>query len=351
MKKLLLIVFLAILIQVSLQSQTCLPNGIVFNTQVQVDSFQINYPDCNTIEGNVEITGANINNLSGLDVLIGIEGDLFIGYCTGLSNLAGFDNLTYIGQDLRIYMNTSILSLTGLDNISEIGQNLRITNNETLDDISALSNLTSVGSNLRVYGNTDLTTLTGFDNLVSVGDNLRITNNNALTSISALINVTSIDGELAIDNNDALESLEGINNISTESITDLVIRNNLMLSYCEVTSVCNYLSNPNGNISLHSNTINCNSIDEVTSLCALAITENISNKFSVFPNPANEKLNILNKHNLIISEVSIYNILGNRFIHKKNIVNPIDINMLSQGIYFVEIISGKSKTWEKLVIE
>lgn len=351
MKKLSLVILLAILLQVPLFSQSCLPDGIVFNTQVQVDSFQINYPDCYTIEGDVEITGNDINNLVGLEVLTRIDGDLFVGYCTALDALTGFDNLSYIGQTLRIYMNSSLLSLSGLDNVTEIGQNLRITNNETLDDISALSNLTSVGENLRVYENPGLTTLTGLDNVTSVGDNLRITNNNALTSISALINVTSINGELAIDNNDVLESLDGIDNISPASITDLVIRNNLMLSLCEVVSVCNYLSNPNGDISLHSNAVNCNSINEVISLCASAIPENTTSRFIVFPNPANEKLNILNIHNLIISEVSIYNVLGNRFVHEKDVVNPIDITLLSQGLYFVEIISNKSKTWEKLIIE
>jgi hypothetical protein len=36
-------------------SQGCLPEGITFTTQAQIDSFQINYPGCNAVEGNVII--------------------------------------------------------------------------------------------------------------------------------------------------------------------------------------------------------------------------------------------------------------------------------------------------------
>jgi len=36
-------------------SQGCLPEGITFTTQAQIDSFQINYPGCTKIEGNVNI--------------------------------------------------------------------------------------------------------------------------------------------------------------------------------------------------------------------------------------------------------------------------------------------------------
>ena len=33
----------------------CLPQGIIFTIQAQIDSFQVNYPGCTEIEGYVEI--------------------------------------------------------------------------------------------------------------------------------------------------------------------------------------------------------------------------------------------------------------------------------------------------------
>jgi hypothetical protein len=48
---------------------TCLPEGINFTTQAQIDNFQTNYPGCTEIEGDVLILGSNITNLTGLSVL------------------------------------------------------------------------------------------------------------------------------------------------------------------------------------------------------------------------------------------------------------------------------------------
>ena len=56
----------------------CLPGGIQINTQAQVDSFQFNHPDCNWIEGDVWIAGADITNLDGLSHLTSIWGGLYI---------------------------------------------------------------------------------------------------------------------------------------------------------------------------------------------------------------------------------------------------------------------------------
>lgn len=57
-------------------SQACLPQGITFSTQEQIDNFQTNYPDCTEIEGDVIIEGDEITNLDGLNVLNLIGGFL-----------------------------------------------------------------------------------------------------------------------------------------------------------------------------------------------------------------------------------------------------------------------------------
>ena len=53
----------------------CLPDGITFTTQVQIDNFQTNYSGCNEIEGTVIIAGNSITNLNGLNVVTSIGGD------------------------------------------------------------------------------------------------------------------------------------------------------------------------------------------------------------------------------------------------------------------------------------
>ncbi len=80
MKKRLPLIILVFVIQIQIFSQSCLPDGITFSTQSEINSFQTNYPNCTAIEGNVIILGTDISNLNGLSVLTNIEGDLSVGY-------------------------------------------------------------------------------------------------------------------------------------------------------------------------------------------------------------------------------------------------------------------------------
>ncbi len=72
MKHLFLLPAFLLLSQTILFSQGCLPEGITFTTQEQINNFQTNYPGCTEIEGAVKLLGhieANsINNLNGLRV-------------------------------------------------------------------------------------------------------------------------------------------------------------------------------------------------------------------------------------------------------------------------------------------
>src|SRR5210317_1068905 len=90
---------------VSGSSQSCLPEGIYFATQAQIDSFQINNPGCTNIEGNVKIEGEDITNLNGLDVLTSIGEDLLIQFNPNLVSLTGLHDLTSIGGNLAVAVN------------------------------------------------------------------------------------------------------------------------------------------------------------------------------------------------------------------------------------------------------
>lgn len=231
MKKVALIFVLALIIQIVGYSQPCLPEGITFSTQEEIDNFQINYPNCTEIEGQVTIDGSDITNLEGLGVL------------------------TTIGGDLRIWSFLgSLTSLTGLEN------------------------LTSIGGYLEISDNTQLTSLTGLDGLTSIGGSLYIgywefdAGNPSLTSIEALSNLTSIGGILEIANNPSLTSLVGLDNIDADSITELYIYNNLSLPSCDIQSVCDYLASPNGSINIYNNASGCNYPVEVMNDCGITFS-------------------------------------------------------------------------------
>jgi len=119
----------------------CLPDGITFSSQEEIDNFQTNYPGCLEIEGDVTISGDDINDLSGLEVL------------------------TAIGGDLSISSNDILDALPGLDSITSIGGNLEIIGNPVLSGLTELDNVTSIGGNIEIIGNGAITSLYGLENL------------------------------------------------------------------------------------------------------------------------------------------------------------------------------------------
>ena len=123
------------------KAQSCLPEGIIFITQAQVDTFQIGNPGCIVIEGNVTIKGTNsITNLNGLSMVTSCGGNFSISFNNLLTSLTELDNLNSIGGDLNIFSNDSLVSLKGLDNIDAHSIiNLRIVGNDTLCDCAVLS--------------------------------------------------------------------------------------------------------------------------------------------------------------------------------------------------------------------
>jgi hypothetical protein len=198
----------------------CLPYGNYYLlTQADIDNFQVNYPGCTEIEGDVTIYGGGITNLDSLNCITSIAGTLTIGerwhYSGGnpnLENLSGLMNLTTIGQDLIIWQNHLLPSLTGLENLKTVEGDFWIGDNPSINSLISLNNLTSVGGDFSIWGEA-LNSLHGLSNLTSVGGNFGISGG-TFTDLNELINLTSIGG-LDIGPCDSLTSLTGLENITT----------------------------------------------------------------------------------------------------------------------------------------
>lgn len=155
--KTLISISIGLFLSIAASSQSCLPDGITFNTQSQIDSFRVNYPNCAEIEGAVIISGDNITNLDSLSVLISIDGGLDISINPGLTSLAGLDNLVTIGGILNIQENDILNSLDGLENIDASSiTDLYIRQNPSLAscEIQAVCNyLTDPTGSINIYYN------------------------------------------------------------------------------------------------------------------------------------------------------------------------------------------------------
>jgi len=346
-------------------SQGCLPEGIVFTTQQQIDDFQTNYPGCTEIEGDVVISGGDIVNLNGLNGVNLISGDLKIQGSTNLENLEGLDNLRYVDGDFFIGgLNFQLKSLSGLNNLDSIGESLFIINNVMLPDILPLSNIKKIGGHLIINTNDildnlqglenitaipgdveilsfNLSTFSGLDNLTMIGGELKIafcwnTQNleglenlysiggefkflfNHIKSISKLENLSYIGGRLWISNNDSLQSLNGLHNINPASITEIHISYNPSLSSCAISSICEFLIEPYGPIQIYENSSGCNSKEEIKEQCPSGINEMGNNNIliNIFPNPAKKSITIESKSK--IESVTIFDQTGQRILHNDN---------------------------------
>lgn len=403
MKKLPFLLIVILFIPLTVIPQPCLPNGITFSTQSQIDSFQINYPNCNEIQGDVVIEEAivdSINNLNGLNVLVRIWGDLRIKGNAALTGLSGLDNLIAIDSSLKIYFNDALISLTGLNNLITVGKRLQVSSNNNLTSLNGLENVYSIGGNLNIVGNASLTSLTGLDNLSLIGESLLISSNDNLVNLSGLENVISIGGDLSVWNNDLLEnllgldtvtniggwldiwgnnslksltgleniisiggsiwiesndslsSLFGIENINPASIDSILITANHSLSFCEVKSICDYLINPDGIIYISDNATGCSSRQEVEDACGNISVDDIDfkNEVNIYPNPAERTFYITMEKGAVIIEVNIYTQHGQMVLNEKRRTEVIDVSMLKKGMYVVEVVSEDWTHREKLII-
>jgi N-acetylneuraminic acid mutarotase len=313
-------------------STHCLPEGITFTAQQQIDNFQTNFPGCSEIEGNVSIFMSNITNLNGLSVL------------------------NTIGGNLSISSNPSLVSLSGLGGLTSIGGSFYIDNNNSLINFEGLENLNSVSGDFDIgyveYGNPSLTSLDGLNNLDSIGGRLWITSNPQLTDLTGLENLTGIGGDLWIEGNSSLSSLQGLDSLNSFTINNLFIFGNSNLYDCDILSICEFLNNPNGTINIEDNNSGCNNPEEVQQACLTTLEEaKIEEEIIIIPNPSTDKITISVPNGASIEEVLIYSQTGQKVLQEKPIYNTLDIAKLQHGMYIIELITDQGKIREKLIIQ
>jgi Secretion system C-terminal sorting domain/Receptor L domain len=398
-KNLLLLATFPFLLSWGTTAQTCLPDGITFSTQEQIDSFPFNYPGCTQILGDVTINASfpwaifnldslsqiksiggdmsvygndaltslsgldnltsiggdlgvgstTMNSLSGLDKLTSIGGSLGVGHNHVMTSLSGLNSLTSIGGVLGVSQNAVLTSLNGLNSLTSIGGWVQMVSNIALTSLNGLENLTSIGGFLQIVGSNSLTNLNGLENLTSIGGDLALSYNDSLMSLSGLDSLTSIARHLEIQNNPMLTSLSGLDKINPATITELIIENNPKLILCDVKTICDYLEN-GGPATISGNAPGCATRDEIEAACAVPAGEVKSDEVTIYPNPTKGMLEITG---LEIGQGAfvVTNTIGS--IVKRGAVQSrqIDISGLADGVYFVSLHSENQTLVRRIIKE
>ncbi len=226
----------------NINAQTCLPEGVKFTAQTQIDSFSANYPACSQVLGAVVIkenTSGNIINLNGLASLKSIGGRLEIKDNDALESLNGLNALASINGRLNISSNSALSSLDGLEALIYLGESLAVSNNKSLKDLSSLKRLIAVKGDLFISSNAalqslkglnairdiknlliisynqSLVNLEGLESLISIGDDFNIFDNASLNSLSGMKRLRSVGHDLVIEENSSLLNLHGLDSLNT----------------------------------------------------------------------------------------------------------------------------------------
>jgi len=349
-------------------------------SQQEVDDFSINYPNCTQILGDFDLSLANgITNLDGLSQVTSIGGWVNLSPVLNsvLVDITGLQNLTTIGGNLTINSNPYLSSLSGLDNITFIGANLDISNNLQLSicDVQGICNYlensgvanilnnapgcdtqaeveaactfgicptediilnsqqqidnfansypgcTEILGNLEIINISEsamyvTTSLSGLSQITSIAENLIISNNNALENLEGLSNITSIGG-LYIDTNIYLDSLEGLNNI--DSISGNLSINNNFLHNLESLNNMTYIG---GDLYISDNVL--------PSLEGLNNLSSVGGNLSIANNSALTSLEGLNNVTSTGGDLSIYNNYILTSLEGLNNVNSIQGSLIIQ---------------------
>jgi hypothetical protein len=293
-----------------------------------------------------------LHNFQGLDSLKEVQGGILMDQNTHLVNFAGLESLEVIGDNLMMTYNDELSSLTGLEGLTIIPGSLGIGNNPALVSLIGLENLQEVGFLLIVDHNDGLQSLEGLNNITTIGEDLILETNHSLVDITALANLNTIGDYLYINENISLPNLFGLDSLQANSINDLTITGNSILSDCDVLSICQYLAAPGGTVDIQNNAEGCNSPEEVEAACLTGYSEiEGESPVTIFPNPANETITIASNNHQQIDAVYIYDLAGELVLAAIQGKNIIDVRSLNPGMYLLEVAIENQTYRSKLIIQ
>lgn len=202
-------------LNLSLFSQSCLPDGIIFDTQESIDNFQTNYPGCTEIEGDVYIQGNEISHLAGLSVLTAFNGNVIIREMGNLFYLNGLENITTVGGDLTIEYMWQLRRVQALGNLTSVGGSLIIQDCDSLLSFEGFENLSTIGDDFYYrYTECAIENYVGFDNLSSIGGYF-VTDWTRIVNFTGVENLTSIGESLIVNRCDYFESYNGLDGLTS----------------------------------------------------------------------------------------------------------------------------------------
>jgi hypothetical protein len=207
-------------------------SDITLNSQLSVDEFQETYglgTACNTVYGNLTVSGPGIENLNGLAGLLKVNGIFRLANNPSLTDLSGLASFKFAGDHFTIGGNDLLTSLGALSALTHVEGEFSIGGNLLLESLNGLSSLIWVGDTLSIWNNNSLTDLYGMTSLIEISGSLEIAENAVLPDTEGLGTLEFVRENLVIGRNPSLLSIGGLESLS-EVVGELdVLRNDALL--------------------------------------------------------------------------------------------------------------------------
>lgn len=352
-------------------TSSCLTGGVIFSTQAQIDSFSIQYPNCQYINGDIIIKGNNptsITNLIGLSSIEATNGNLIIEDNAALSYLNGLEQLSAINGSLEIN-NNALLNLQAL-NLTHINGALTIRNNAFIEDLFGLEKIVSqtIGA-LEIYNNPNLS-YCGIEPvcryLVSSFSNLIIQDNApGCNDIPEVLNCFSLPVELTtfqaqIQNKSTLLTWQTATETQNEGFEIQRSKDGKDWEKIAWQDGQGDSQTPNDYRYVDENPFSGESyyrlkqvdFDGMFSYSDIVnVNYERSSNISIYPNPTKNTLHIANLNENTIKQIIIYDKMGRQLIVQNDSENTIDVSALSSGIYIIKVKLENGVFGDKFMVE
>jgi hypothetical protein len=177
------------------------------------------------IGGDLTVQQNRLQNFTGLDDLVTVEGHMIFQQNQGLQTIRGLRALETVGGDLVLYSNRDLIEAKF--QASTVGGEIVILANDSLQSIERWPQLTDAGA-LRVSYNPSLTGLAGFYMLSTLRGDLELIQNDQLETLLGLNALTTIEGNMVLRRHDVLTDISplmGVTNIGG----DVYVMSNIAL--------------------------------------------------------------------------------------------------------------------------
>lgn len=167
------------------------------------------------IEGDLNVTSAELTNLDGLSAITHVTGSVEITGNPSLVSLEGISQLRSVDGVLWISENDSLTEITGFNELLKTG-GLVIEGNPSVTTIAGFAALQRVHSNLVAINDNDkLVTLIGFGSLVKIDKDFNFYGNASIKTLGIFNALSTVGGQFKIWDNTALVSIAGFKALKT----------------------------------------------------------------------------------------------------------------------------------------